>query len=182
MKKLIIAVFAVCTAVAVQAAAANWKATVSNMYAGNATDKFTGTAYIFDAGVTSQAALFAIFDAGTAKIVNNTEQGGVQISGGNFSKLVPEQYCATGYIPAAQDPETGMYTVKTGSYVAQIGTTKYESLQAALDAVEDGQKIVILTDITETVYDSRTEKDRQDHKSLCLPGCKIEFLCLLFLL
>ena len=66
MKKLIIAVFAVCTAVAVQAAAANWKATVSNMYAGNTTDKFTGTAYIFDAGVTSQAALFAIFDAGTA--------------------------------------------------------------------------------------------------------------------
>ena len=66
MKKLIIAVFAVCAAVAAQAAAANWKANASNMYAGNATDKFTGTAYIFDAGVTSQAALFAIFDAGTA--------------------------------------------------------------------------------------------------------------------
>ena len=66
MKKLIIAVFAVCAAVAAQAAAANWKANASNMYVGNATDKFTGTAYIFDAGVTSQAALFAIFDAGTA--------------------------------------------------------------------------------------------------------------------
>jgi len=66
MKKLIIAVAAVCAAVAVQAAAANWKATASNLYAGNATDKYSGTAYIFDAGVTSQAALFAIFDAGTA--------------------------------------------------------------------------------------------------------------------
>ena len=66
MKKLIIAVFAICAAVAAQAAAANWKATASNLYAGNATDKFTGTAYIFEAGTMSQAALFALFDAGTA--------------------------------------------------------------------------------------------------------------------
>ena len=66
MKKLIIAVFAICAAVAAQAAAANWKATASNLYAGNATDKFSGTAYIFEAGTMSQAALFALFDAGTA--------------------------------------------------------------------------------------------------------------------
>ena len=66
MKKLIIAVAAVCAAVAVQAAAANWKASASNMYAGNASDKYTGTAYYFESGTMSQAALFAIFDAGTA--------------------------------------------------------------------------------------------------------------------
>lgn len=84
---------------------------------------------------------------------NASNPGSIAVSGGNFTKAVPEEFCATGYIPnAAQDSETGMYTVKTGSYVAQIGTTKYESLQAALDAVEDGQKIVILTDITETSY------------------------------
>ena len=66
MKKLIIAAVAVCAAVVAQAATANWKASASNMYAGNSTDKYTGTAYYFDAGVTSQAALFAIFEAGTA--------------------------------------------------------------------------------------------------------------------
>ncbi len=37
---------------------------------------------------------------------------GFAISGGNFTTAVAEGYCATGYIPAAQDPETGMYTVK----------------------------------------------------------------------
>ena len=66
MKKLITAVAVICAAVAANAAAANWKGSASNMYAGNATDKYTGTAYFFDAGVTSQAALFAIFEAGTA--------------------------------------------------------------------------------------------------------------------
>lgn len=65
MKKLIIAVAIVCVAVATQAATANWKASASNMYAGNSTDKYSGTAYIFDAGVMSQSALFAIFEAGT---------------------------------------------------------------------------------------------------------------------
>lgn len=66
MKKLITAVAVICAAVVANAAAANWKASASNMYAGNATDKYTGTAYYFDAGITSQAALFAIFEAGTA--------------------------------------------------------------------------------------------------------------------
>lgn len=65
MKKIIIGVVALCVAVAAQAATANWKASASNMYAGNATDKYTGKAYYFDAGVMSQTALFAIFEAGT---------------------------------------------------------------------------------------------------------------------
>ncbi|MBQ8125763.1 MAG: hypothetical protein IJ173_07745 [Kiritimatiellae bacterium] len=65
-----------------------------------------------------------------------TEDGGISVSGGSFENPVPEAYCATGYIPnAEQDSETGLYTVKTGSYVAQIGTTKYESLADAIAAV-----------------------------------------------
>ena len=64
-----------------------------------------------------------------------TEDGGISVSGGSFENPVPEAYCADGYIPnAEQDSETGMYTVKTGSYVAQIGETKYETLADAFAA------------------------------------------------
>ena len=70
MKTLIIAAAVVCTAVFAHAAAANWKASAKDMYdgTGKTTDAalYSGTAYIFDAGVTSQAALFAIIEAGTS--------------------------------------------------------------------------------------------------------------------
>lgn len=35
----------------------------------------------------------------------------VDVSGGNFSSKVPEEYCADGYVPTELDPATGMYTV-----------------------------------------------------------------------
>ena len=57
------------------------------------------------------------------------------IYGGNFHQPVNEAYCADGYIPTAQDAETGLYSVKAGSYVAQIGDVKYETLAAAVAAV-----------------------------------------------
>ena len=70
MKKLIIAAAVVCTAVFAHAAAANWKASASGMYDGTGktadANLYSGSAYVFDAGVTSQAALFAIIEAGTA--------------------------------------------------------------------------------------------------------------------
>ena len=70
MKKLIIAAAAVCTAVFAQAAAANWKASAKDMYNGTGSTEetalFAGTAYLFDAGVTSQAALYDLIVGGTA--------------------------------------------------------------------------------------------------------------------
>ena len=84
----------------------------------------------------------------------NGDKGTLAISGGVFPNPVPEEYCATGYIPTAQDPVTGLYTVKEGYYVAQIvsgaTTNKYEALQAALDAVPDGGTVQLLTNITLT--------------------------------
>ena len=72
------------------------------------------------------------------------------ISGGTFSSAVPEEYCSEGYIPTGVDTETGMYTVKSGSYVASITvgetTTKYETLEAAFAAATDGQTITVLSD------------------------------------
>ena len=70
MKKLVIAAAVVCTAVFAHAAAANWKASASGMYNGTGSTAdsalYSGAAYVFDAGVTSQAALFAIIESGTA--------------------------------------------------------------------------------------------------------------------
>lgn len=70
MKKLIIAAAVVCTAVFAHAAAANWKASASGMYDGTGktadANLYSGAAYVFDAGVTSQAALFALIEGGTA--------------------------------------------------------------------------------------------------------------------
>ena len=75
------------------------------------------------------------------------------ISGGNFNEQVPEELCADTYIPTPQDPVTGTYTVKHGSYVAQIVRggeviAKYESFAEALEAAENGDTIQLLTDVT----------------------------------
>ena len=70
----------------------------------------------------------------------------IAVSGGTFNKSVDEEYCAEGYIPATLDAATGTYSVKTGSYVAQIGDNKYETLEAAFAAAQDGQTITVLAD------------------------------------
>ena len=69
---------------------------------------------------------------------------GIAISGGSFAFEVPEDYCAEGFIPAERDAETGLYGVKEGAYVAQVGETKYESLADALKAAQSGDTIEIL--------------------------------------
>jgi hypothetical protein len=69
MKKLIIAAAIVCAAVIAQAATANWGVGASNIYVGDgSTTKIAqgATVYMFDAGITSQAALYALFAADTA--------------------------------------------------------------------------------------------------------------------
>jgi len=68
MKKLMIAAAVVCAAAMVHAAAANWTATAGEIHDGTGVEEsyWSGTAYVFDAGTTSQAALFDIFAAGTA--------------------------------------------------------------------------------------------------------------------
>ncbi len=46
--------------------------------------------------------------------------------------------------------ENGNLVIKEKVYVAQIGETKFESLQAAIDAVKEGETIVLLDHITVT--------------------------------
>ena len=67
------------------------------------------------------------------------------VSGGTFTSAVPEAYCAAGFIPTAN--ADGTYGVKAGAYVAQIGDVKYETLQAAIDAVKANETIYVLGNI-----------------------------------
>ena len=68
MKKIMMAAAIVCAAVSSQAAVANWGATAANIYngAGDASAKWAGTAYVFDASTITQAALYEMFASGTA--------------------------------------------------------------------------------------------------------------------
>ena len=82
------------------------------------------------------------------------------ISGGTFAEPVPEAYCAAGYIPT--NLGNGKYGVKEGSYVAQVGTTKYETLQAAIDAATAGATIDILADFDLTTVSTTVNGNASD--------------------
>lgn len=98
------------------------------------------------------------------------------VSGGTFSKAVPEEYCATGYIPTALDPVTGKYTVKVGTYVAQVisangaTTNKYDNFKTALDAAPSGSTVQLLTNITATASSLYSDNRIPISKSLTIDG------------
>ena len=74
-----------------------------------------------------------------------TQNDKVSVSGGTFSSAVDKSLCADGYIPTQN--ADGTYGVKVGQYVAEVGTTKYETLQAAIAAAQDDQTVTLLADV-----------------------------------
>jgi len=68
-----------------------------------------------------------------------------EVSGGTFNKSISEGYCADGFIPTKN--ADGTYGVKEGSYVAQIGSKKYETLADAIRLATKGKTITLLTDV-----------------------------------
>lgn len=91
-------------------------------------------------GTTSAVAINDI----TAESVN------ASISGGTFSSPVPMEYLADGFICPSTTNNDGRYYIEQGEYVAQIDNYGYETLEAAFAAVEDGETITMLTDVTLT--------------------------------
>lgn len=79
----------------------------------------------------------------------------VEVSGGIFSKPVPAEYCAEGFLPTPNND--GTYGVQEGTYVAQTGSNKYVSLAAAVAAAEAGATVTLLADIT---LDARVEPNK----------------------
>lgn len=73
------------------------------------------------------------------------------VSGGTFSTAIDAAYCASGYIPTKN--ADGTYGVKEGAYVAQVGTTKYDTLEGAIEAaVAAGQAVELLDDVVVTDF------------------------------
>ena len=69
----------------------------------------------------------------------------VAVYGGTFSSAVPEALCAEGCKPI-ENPD-GTHGV-SGS-VAQVGFKAFNTLQAAIDAAQDGETVTLLADATE---------------------------------
>ena len=93
---------------------------------------------------TGNAAIKA-YDWANNTATEFTANDKVFVSGGSFNSAVPEGLCKDGYISVANGD--GTYTVKKGTYVAQVGSTKYESLAAAIGAAQDGDTVTLLKDI-----------------------------------
>lgn len=116
---------------------------------GNATPKPEGTITITgaDGSYTGLVGLGSLDSVKTGFAA--FEDAHYAVSGGTFSNAVLPEYCAAGFIPTANDD--GTYGVKAGAYVAAIGTTGYETLEAALAAAKDGETVKLLADVTESV-------------------------------
>ncbi|WP_417300048.1 beta strand repeat-containing protein, partial [Ellagibacter isourolithinifaciens] len=69
----------------------------------------------------------------------------VAVYGGTFSSSVPEALCAEGCNPV-ENPD-GTHGV-SGS-VSQVGFKAFKTLQAAIDAAQDGETVTLLADATE---------------------------------
>ena len=91
MKRLILSIALVCVAAVAQAATASWKALGGNMFLGNGTDKFTGTAYVFASSIISQSDLYDAlansgYDvAGNAAGILAFANGAVSTAGNTFT-------------------------------------------------------------------------------------------------
>lgn len=82
-----------------------------------------------------------IFRGGYNCYGNAVGDAQINISGGNFN-ADPSAYVEDGYVVVV---ENGTYTVTA---VARIGEVMYATLQAAVEAAEDGQTVTLLTDAT----------------------------------
>ena len=72
-----------------------------------------------------------------------------KVSGGTFNKSIPDYYCTDGFIPTKN--ADGTYGVKEGSYVAEIGSKKYETLTDAIRLAANGKTVKLLADVTENI-------------------------------
>ena len=86
-----------------------------------------------------------------AILLTNGRNGTVAVSGGSFSSEIKPEYCAAGFVPAAN--ADGTYGVKAVP-VAKIGTVEYATLADAIAAAKDGDTVTLTADINtpETSY------------------------------
>lgn len=98
----------------------------------------------------------------------NAAAGATKVSGGTFNKNISEGYCANGFIPTKN--ADGTYGVKEGHYVAQVGSTKYETLADAIRLAAKGKTVQLLTDATENITIAANKKITLDLNGHTLNG------------
>ena len=91
-----------------------------------------------------------------------------EVSGGTFNQSISEDYCADGFIPTKN--ADGTYGVKEGHYVAQVGSTKYETLADAIRLAAKGKTIQLLTDATENITIAANKQITLDLNGYTLNG------------
>ena len=91
-----------------------------------------------------------------------------EVSGGTFNKSISEDYCADGFIPTKN--ADGTYGVKEGSYVAQVGNKKYETLADAIRLATKDKTIQLLSDATENITIASTKRITLDLNGYTLNG------------
>lgn len=116
---------------------------------GNATPKPEGTITITgaDGSYTGLVGLGSLDSVKTG--FADFEDAHYAVSGGTFSDAVLPEYCAAGFIPTANDD--GTYGVKEGAYVAEIGTVKYETVDAAMEAAAANETATTVKLLAESV-------------------------------
>lgn len=101
-----------------------------------------------------------------------TESGKVAVSGGTFSSAVDADLCKTGYAPTVN--EDGTCTV-TKVKVAEVNSTQYDTLEAAIAAAKTGDTVKLIANFTTDA--SKTQKaDRltvTTDVTLDLNGCTL---------
>ncbi len=87
--------------------------------------------------------------------------GKVAVTGGTFNVEPDARYIAEDYKAVANSD--GTWTVKAKDYVAQVGSTKYETLEAAAAAAQPGATVKLIADIDySTTYTVRNARDNGD--------------------
>ena len=91
-----------------------------------------------------------------------------EVSGGTFNKSISEGFCTDGFIPTKN--ADGTYGVKEGSYVAEIGSKKYETLTDAIRLAANGKTVKLLADVTENITIDANKKITLDLNGHTLNG------------
>lgn len=89
-----------------------------------------------------------------------------EVTGGTFSKKVSDGYFADGYTCVKNSD--GTYGIATA--IAQVGSTRYTSLQAAINAMKKGKTVQLLNDATENITVAATKQITLDLNGHTLNG------------
>lgn len=117
------------------------------LYEANVTDDPSATLGKFAVSLTNGAF--------TGKISGEHIDG--FISGGTYAEAFESKYLAEGSALVSTDGKYGVVEENTAAYIAQVTSRDgayvvgYETLQAAIDAAKDGDTVILLDNVTESV-------------------------------